>query len=394
MATPFESNAEEFVGARPSSASSSYEIPDAPKLSNSTRRMISAREVFAEQAYDSSLMARRENSMERQRVDMDAARSQLYDQDMERRRKEAEWYDREETRKQGMAAMDRISKLMPNSPTYLEEKSKIMGDLPMAGLDKNVAAVFVTKDKIYDEAQRSREKAQELKIKSEDRVANREDTQAAQLDASRINREESHRYNVERDIMKYSPEAQKAYQAAIASGKTVLDASVEAQTVDDSVMTEAKYRTQYRKVNDLNREISRLRTELAKVPDALSASDPVFMEQYEADKKELRQELEDQRVEREYIRDKVLRPYEAKFAPKGGRPEPKPSSPTVATRGLNAQSATVEQEAPVNVDAPTVSLQDAIKRTGNRDLQIGQVLNVPVKTGSGETKFKQYIISK
>jgi hypothetical protein len=262
------------------------------------------------------MMARRENSMEKQKIEMDAARSELYDQDMERRRKEAEWYDREETRKQGMAAMDRISKLMPNSPTYLEEKSKIMQDLPMAGLDKNVASVFDTKDKIYDEAQKSREKALELKTKFEDRVANREDTQAAQLESARINREESHRYDVEREIMKHSPEAQKAYQAAIASGKSVLDASSEAQTVEDSTMTESKYRTQFRKVTELNRDIARLRTELAKVPDAMSQSDPVFMEQYEADKQELRKELEELRTDRQYIRDKVLRPYEEKFAPK------------------------------------------------------------------------------
>jgi hypothetical protein len=325
MATPFESNAEEFVGARPSSASSSYEIPDAPKLSNSTRRMISAREVFAEQAYDSSLMARRENSMERQRVDMDAARSQLYDQDMERRRKEAEWYDREETRKQGLAAMDRISKLMPNSPTYLEEKSKIMGDLPMAGLDKNVAAVFETKDKIYDEAQKSREKAQELKVKSEDRVASREDNQAFQLDSSRIAREENIRNNIELKVADMSDEGQESYETLISQGKPPMEAFRAARLQDRGVVSIKEANMSNRMVQGYNRQISTAQAALDKIESDLTISD----EEKEARGMDYRSQIADF----ETARDLEAAVLDAYWESKGGRPEPKSNSrrPTAQT---------------------------------------------------------------
>jgi hypothetical protein len=286
---------------------------------------MSAREVFAEQAYDSSSMARRGNAVEKQRLELDAARSSIYDQDMERRRKEAEWYDREETRKQGMAAMDRISKLMPSSPAYLEEKSKIMGDLPMAGLDKNVAAVFQTKDKIYEEAQKSREKSQELKIKSEDRVANREDNQAFQLDSSRIAREENVRNNIELKVADMSDDGQKSYETLISQGKPPMEAFRAARLQDKGVVTIKEANMANRMVQGYNRQIATAQSALDKIESDFTISDE--------EKKARGMDYRSQIADFETARDLEAAVLDAYWESKGGRPEPKSNSrqPTAQT---------------------------------------------------------------
>ncbi len=290
-----------------------------------------------------------------------------------------------------MAAMDRISKLMPSSPSYLEEKSKIMGELPMAGLDKNVAAVFQVKDSIYQETKKTRDEAKRIDDELQKSKAATDYSVAAQAKA----RDDGNLLNDEREALKrvsaMPVEAREAFKSARAAGLDFWEAEAAANDVSASEVTFKDYDTALERVNDLGRMVKAYRVEKDKLATNLSA-DPATVERLTAE-----YDAEIATIQKE-IRSKQLRlidPYEKK---KGGdtqeRPEPSSSS-TAPAGGTNANSGvntTPSDTRPIS-ETPTVPLSDAVKK--NPNIKPGQFVTVPVIDKQGKVvATKTYLVTQ
>lgn len=330
MATTFEEQANEFVESGQSDQDYNADIYAPVKLSNSTRRYASARDAMVGGIAENSVYSRTIQNEQARRMQMDQMEDEAYNRQIEQRSKAAAWNDKVLAQQHGSGLSSMLGDLDPTQPDYLSKLDQALTKYPLAKVDPQIAPLLESRQAVYNVAKEQRDRAEALTQRQTERLENREDNQQFQMDSARIAREENQRYDIEKDVTKYSPEAQVAYRKAVAEGKGVTEAAGIARAEDNKIITRDEYSAASDRVVDINRAIDRARTLLNQKPDVLSSTDPDFMEQFKTQQEELKQELNEYRVERTRLRSEILRPYEDRIA--GDKPKADPE-PTTAKPG-------------------------------------------------------------
>lgn len=396
MATPFEVNSNNF-GTPSTEENYNKTILEPVQLSNSTRRMMKPTELENERVSYNSFASRlaREDEQEMLKrqsdlMDLDRMEDEAYDRKIEQRAKAAAWNDKVKAQEQGLAVADELGTLDPTQPDYESKVADLTIRFPLAQFDARVKSVLDAKKSVFETTKAERTKAEEFRVKQEDRAAAREDNQEFQLNSARIARESNQQYDIEKEVSKLDIKAQDAYRNAVASGKTRTDALGLARDEDSKVISKSEYDSSRGTVRDLRRSISQIQTALSETPDALSASSPEFMEKFNARKQELEDDLDFYRSERDRITSQILRPYEDSISV--GKPEATKGQATQTTSGTT-ETEPLQPPGALSPDAGTVSVAEARKKTGNQNLQVGEVLQIPVKRKDGTQTTKQFIIT-
>jgi len=274
MATPFEVNSNNS-GTLSTEENYNKEILQPVKLSNSTRRMMRPTELESERvAYNSfaSRLAREdEEEMIKRRAqlqDLDRLEDEAYDRKIEQRTKAAAWNDKVKSQEHGIAVADSLGALDPTQPDYESKVGDLVAAYPMSVYDDRIKAVLAAKKSIFDTTKTERNKAEERRIKEEDRTAAREDNQEFQLNSAKIARDSA----LETKLADLSPEAQAKFEEVRASGGDANKAFREAKLVDRDTVTLKEANMSNRMIQSYNREISKIREDMAKIDSDLLMS--------------------------------------------------------------------------------------------------------------------------
>lgn len=367
------------------------EILQPVKLSNSTRRMMKPTELESERvAYNSfaSRLAREDEEemikRQAQLEGLDRLEDEAYDRKIEQRTKAAAWNDKVKSQEHGIAVADSLGALDPTQPDYESKVGDLVAAYPMSVYDDRIKAVLAAKKSIFDTTKTERGKAEERRIKEEDRTAAREDNQEFQLNNAKIARDSA----LETKVADLSPEAQAKFEEVRASGGDANKAFREAKLVDRDTVTLKEANMSNRMIQSYTREISKVREDMAKIDSDLLMSPEDKANRAASYKQDL-----DALVE---ARDMEKSTVDSYWASRGGRGGAAPE----ATKGQATQTASgptetkpLQPPGALSPDADTVSVAEARKKTGNQNLQVGEVLEIPIKRKDGTQTTKQFIIT-
>jgi hypothetical protein len=256
------------------------------KLSNSTRRMMSYADMAQQRVDEYSYAAELDReSEERQRLrqkqiaELDRMEDEAYDRKIEQRAKAAAWNDKVKAQEHGLAVADSLTALDPTQPDYEIKVAELVGAYPMSVFDDRIKSVIAAKKSIYDTTKAERDKAESRRIQEqdraaaredaqEDRAAAREDNQEFQLNSAKIARDST----LETKLADLSPEAQAKFEEVRASGGDANKAFREAKLVDRDTVTLKEANMSNRMIQSYNREISKIREDMAKIDSDLLMS--------------------------------------------------------------------------------------------------------------------------
>jgi hypothetical protein len=369
------------------------------KLSNSTRRMTNYTDLAQQRVNEFSYVAQleRESAYKRQKQleELDRMEDEAYNRKIEQRAKAAAWNDKVKAQEQGLAVADELGALDPTQSDYESKVADLTIRFPLAQFDARVKSVLDAKKTIYDTTKAERDKAEERRLREEERTAAREDAQEDRAAAREANQEfQLNSAKIARDstletkLADLSPEAQAKFEEVRASGGDTNKAFREAKLVDRDTVTLKEANMSNRMIQSYNREISKVREDMAKIDSDLLMSPEDKANRAASYKQDL-----DALVE---ARDMEKSTVDSYWASRGGRGGAAPE----ATKGQATQTASgptetkpLQPPGALSPDADTVSVAEARKKTGNQNLQVGEVLEIPIKRKDGTRTTKQFIIT-
>jgi hypothetical protein len=367
------------------------EILSPVRLSNSTRRMMKPTELENERVAYNSFASRLAREDEEEMIKRQAQLQQLdnledeaYNRKIEQRAKAAAWNDKVKAQEHGLAVADSLTALDPTQPDYEIKVSELVGAYPMSVFDDRIKSVLTAKKSIYDTTKAERDKAEERRIKEQDRAAAREDNQEFQLNSAKIARDSA----LETKLADLSPEAQARFEEIRASGGDTNKAFREAKLVDRDTVTLKEANMSNRMIQSYNREISKVREDMAKIDSDLLMSPEDKANRAASYKQDL-----DALVEARDMEKSTVDSYWASRGGRGGSAPEAPKGPSTQTTSGPAKTEPLQPPGALSPDAGTLGVTEARKKTGNQNLQVGEVLEIPVKRKDGTQTTKQFIIT-